>query len=85
MNRKLCFTLFTLSVLVLCAGLALATKDPELKQCKHQCRTRQQYDEKQKEQCARTCEEYYKEKEQRERHREGESEEEKNGAAAASG
>ncbi|KAH9729774.1 Globulin-1 S allele [Citrus sinensis] len=77
MNRKLCFTLFTLSVLVLCAGLALATKDPELKQCKHQCRARQQYDEKQKEQCARTCEEYYKEKEQRERHREGESEEEK--------
>ncbi|KAL5792886.1 hypothetical protein ACOSP7_001480 [Xanthoceras sorbifolium] len=62
MRTKLCFTLFLVSVLVLCAGLALAKKDPELKQCKHQCEVQQQYDDKQKKQCKKDCEDYYKEK-----------------------
>nr|7UV3_A Chain A, Vicilin Pis v 3.0101 [Pistacia vera] len=40
--------------------------DPELKQCKHQCKVQRQYDEEQKEQCAKGCEKYYKEKKGRE-------------------
>lgn len=73
-RTKLCLTLFLVSVLVLCAGLALAKKDPELKQCKHQCKVQRQYDEEQKEQCAKECEKYYKEKKGREQEREEEEE-----------
>ena len=62
MKTKLGFTLFLLSVLVLCAGLALAKEDPELKQCKQQCKVQQQFDDKQTKQCLKKCEDYYKHK-----------------------
>nr|B4X640.2 RecName: Full=Vicilin Pis v 3.0101; AltName: Full=7S globulin; AltName: Full=7S seed storage protein; AltName: Full=7S vicilin-like protein Pis v 3; AltName: Full=Vicilin Pis v 3; AltName: Allergen=Pis v 3.0101; Flags: Precursor [Pistacia vera] len=73
-RTKFCLTLFLVSVLILCAGLALAKTDPELKQCKHQCKVQRQYDEEQKEQCAKGCEKYYKEKKGREQEEEEEEE-----------
>lgn len=82
MNRKLCLTVFLLSVLVLCAGLALAEKDPELQQCRHQCKVQRQFDGEQKERCLRKCEDYYKEKRQREQEREGERTEEEWGGGS---
>ncbi|KAB2050662.1 hypothetical protein ES319_A12G003200v1 [Gossypium barbadense] len=66
-KSKLSTLILTLSLVFLYAGcLAFAKQDPELKQCTHQCRVQQQYDEKQKEECVRTCEEYHREKKDRE-------------------
>ncbi|XVF72380.1 hypothetical protein PTKIN_Ptkin12aG0117100 [Pterospermum kingtungense] len=71
-KSKLSFIILFLPVLVVyAAGLAVAEQDPELKQCLHQCRVQQQYDEEQKEECARKCEDYHREKKEREREREG--------------
>lgn len=71
-KSKLSFIILTLSVLVLYAGLAVAKQDqdPELKQCMHQCRVQQQFDEEQKEECARKCEDYHSEKKERESEKE---------------
>ncbi|KAJ8749433.1 hypothetical protein K2173_025477 [Erythroxylum novogranatense] len=40
---KLPVAFLLLSLVILSAGLALATKDPELKQCQHQCKHQRQY------------------------------------------
>lgn len=56
--------------------LALASKDPELKQCKHQCKVQRQFDEQQKRDCERSCDEYYKMKKEKGRNYESEEEEE---------
>lgn len=72
---KFSLAVLLLSLLVLCAGLALATTDPELKQCKDQCKHQRQYDEDQKRECLDRCEKYYKEKEEQERKGEGRREE----------
>lgn len=55
------------SVLVLTGSLASATQDPELKQCRHQCRHQGGFDEEQRLQCEQRCEEYVRDKKQRER------------------
>ncbi|KAF5727051.1 hypothetical protein HS088_TW22G00738 [Tripterygium wilfordii] len=65
---KLCLAILVLSVVVLGA---LATKDPELETCKHECEQQHQYDKKQKQDCKEECERYSKEKKEREREREG--------------
>ncbi|XVE77813.1 hypothetical protein DITRI_Ditri13aG0092600 [Diplodiscus trichospermus] len=69
-KSKLSLIVLILPVLVLYLGLAVAKQDPELKQCRHQCRVQQQYDEEQKEECARKCEDYHMEKKERERREE---------------
>ncbi|EEF37595.1 vicilin Cor a 11.0101 [Ricinus communis] len=75
-----------LFVFVLFTGtLAQATTDPELKQCKHQCKVQRQYGEDQKRQCMRRCEEYYREKERERERREGEGEGEGEGGGRGSG
>lgn len=56
------------------ASVGLGKEDPELKQCKHQCKVQQQYDKSEKQECEKRCEKYYKEKERRERGEEGEEE-----------
>ncbi|OMO77646.1 Cupin 1 [Corchorus capsularis] len=70
-KAKLCFIILVISVLALYSGCAIAKQDPELKQCTHQCRVQQQYDEQQKEECVRKCEEYHREKKEREAEKEG--------------
>ncbi|XWS31546.1 hypothetical protein CRYUN_Cryun23aG0085500 [Craigia yunnanensis] len=75
-KSKLSLIILILSVLVLCAGLAVAKQDPEPKQCMHQCSIQQQYDEEQKEECARKCEDYHREKKKRESEERGEEEKE---------
>ncbi|XP_057999162.1 vicilin Jug r 6.0101-like [Hevea brasiliensis] len=62
---RLCLAVLVLSFLVLCAGLAIATRYPELKQCKHQCELQRQYDEDRKK-CMGLCEKDYEEKKDRE-------------------
>lgn len=59
--------LLVLAVVVLCVSLTVAKEDPELRQCKHQCKQQRQFDSKQKSECETSCEEYIKEKERRER------------------
>ncbi|XP_021680546.2 LOW QUALITY PROTEIN: vicilin Cor a 11.0101-like [Hevea brasiliensis] len=73
---KFCLAVLLLSVLFLCAGLTLATRDPELTQCKHQCQHQRQYDEDQKAKCMDRCEKYYKEKKEHESEVKGRGEEE---------
>ncbi|KMT10201.1 hypothetical protein BVRB_5g119620 [Beta vulgaris subsp. vulgaris] len=63
---KICLVLLLFSLLVLCASFSVAKEDPELRQCKHQCRHQRQFDSKQKLGCERSCEEYIEEKERRE-------------------
>ncbi|XVE73095.1 hypothetical protein DITRI_Ditri11bG0090200 [Diplodiscus trichospermus] len=81
-KSKLSLIILILSVLVLYSGLDVAKQDSELKECMHQCRVQQKYDEEQKEECARKCEDYHikkKGRESEEKHedkREGEEEEE---------
>ncbi|XVF32540.1 hypothetical protein REPUB_Repub17cG0091200 [Reevesia pubescens] len=70
-KSKFSLIILILSVLVLYAGLALAKQDPELKQCRHQCRVQQQYDEEEKEECAMKCEDYHREKKERESEEKG--------------
>uniref|UniRef100_A0A0A0KAE2 Cupin type-1 domain-containing protein n=2 Tax=Cucumis sativus TaxID=3659 RepID=A0A0A0KAE2_CUCSA len=62
--------------LITAVCLALASKDPELKQCKHQCKVQRQFDEQQKRDCERSCDEYYKMKKEKGRNYESEEEEE---------
>ncbi|XP_023547904.1 sucrose-binding protein-like [Cucurbita pepo subsp. pepo] len=63
MASKIYLLLLLLSVTVGC----LAFKDPELEQCKHQCRVQQKFGEKQKRDCEKMCDEYHKMKKERER------------------
>ncbi|KAE8703717.1 hypothetical protein F3Y22_tig00110465pilonHSYRG00005 [Hibiscus syriacus] len=65
-KSKLSAVILVLSVAALFAGLASAKQDPERKQCSHQCRVQQQFDEEQKEECMRKYEEYHREKKERE-------------------
>ena len=76
-KSKFSLIILILSILVLFAGLAVAKQDPELKQCMHQCRVQQQYDEEQKEVCVRKCEDFLREKKKRESEERGEEEKEK--------
>ncbi|KAL6499520.1 hypothetical protein OROGR_027430 [Orobanche gracilis] len=55
-RRSVCLVLFVL--LLSHATLALGTQDPELEQCKHQCRAQRQYDEKKVKACLQKCEDY---------------------------
>ncbi|KAG1368674.1 putative Vicilin-like antimicrobial peptides 2-1 [Cocos nucifera] len=58
--------LLLLSILFLSATLALSSneqEDPELKQCKQQCRQQPFYDEGMRRRCERHCEEQYQKKE----------------------
>ncbi|XP_009786980.1 vicilin Cor a 11.0101-like [Nicotiana tabacum] len=58
---------FLFCVLLLAvASLALGTKDPELKQCKHQCKALQQIGEHQRKECYEMCERYHSEKQSKE-------------------
>ncbi|XP_075492093.1 vicilin Cor a 11.0101-like [Primulina tabacum] len=57
---------FCLAVFALLLVSSFGVKDPELKQCKHQCKVQQQFDEKQREACVRRCEEYSRQKQERE-------------------
>ncbi|KAJ4831005.1 hypothetical protein Tsubulata_029563 [Turnera subulata] len=66
-KMKVVSLVLLVTLLVLCTGLALAKKDPELKVCKHQCRAQQQFSEEEKERCIEGCYEYIKQKEGRER------------------
>ncbi len=68
----LLFLLFT--VFLLSALAASTQQDPELLQCQHQCRTQQQFDEKQTQQCEQLCEEYHRQKQQGQGGQEGEGE-----------
>ncbi|KAE9464016.1 hypothetical protein C3L33_04118, partial [Rhododendron williamsianum] len=52
------------SVLVF-ASVGLGKEDPELKQCKHQCKVQQQLDRSEKQECLDRCDKYYKEKQER--------------------
>ncbi|KAF8394381.1 hypothetical protein HHK36_020589 [Tetracentron sinense] len=63
----LAFLLLSLFFLSTTLALSLATKDPELKQCKQQCRHQERFDKQQRQQCEQKCEEYSREKQQRER------------------
>ncbi|KDP21423.1 hypothetical protein JCGZ_21894 [Jatropha curcas] len=76
MRMKFCLSVLLVSLLVLCSGLALAKRDPELEQCQHQCRVQRHYDEGEKKRCIQQCEDYYKEKKGREHGEEGREEEE---------
>ncbi|XAR58564.1 hypothetical protein NMG60_11014008 [Bertholletia excelsa] len=49
------------------ASLVTADVDPELQQCKHQCRVQRQFDERQRRECEEKCERYHEEKKRRER------------------
>ncbi|GAV78375.1 Cupin_1 domain-containing protein, partial [Cephalotus follicularis] len=66
---KLSLAILLISFWVLCA---LATKDPELKQCRHQCRHQRQFDEQEQRECEQRCEDSIKQKKERERREEEE-------------
>lgn len=62
---------FCWAVFALLLVSSFGVKDPELKQCKHQCKVQQQRDEKQRETCVRRCEEYSRQKQESEHGGEG--------------
>ncbi|NP_001291343.1 vicilin-like antimicrobial peptides 2-2 precursor [Sesamum indicum] len=66
---RLCLVLFAL--LLASAVVASESKDPELKQCKHQCKAQQQISKEQKEACIQACKEYIRQKHQGEHGRGG--------------
>ncbi|KAL2935819.1 Vicilin-like antimicrobial peptides 2-1 [Bienertia sinuspersici] len=68
---KVSLVLVVFSLLVLCASLSVAREDPELRQCKHQCREQRQFGSEQRQHCESACEEYIKEKHGGEEEREG--------------
>lgn len=57
----------SLVVLSLLLALASAKQDPELKQCRHQCKVQQQFSEEQQRLCEQKCEDYVRQKQERER------------------
>ncbi|KZV22527.1 sucrose-binding protein-like [Dorcoceras hygrometricum] len=64
MSPKASFCLAVFAVLLVSS---LGLEDPELEQCKHQCKVQQKFDEKQRKECVRGCEEYSRQKQERER------------------
>ncbi|TQD95103.1 hypothetical protein C1H46_019259 [Malus baccata] len=50
-------------------AVAVTLEDPELKQCKHQCKHQRGFEEWQKQQCERKCEDYIKQKREQEEQR----------------
>ncbi|CAL9023709.1 unnamed protein product [Prunus brigantina] len=69
LKSKLLLVALLLSVLFLSVYVASATQDPELKQCRHQCKQQQGFDSKQREQCEQRCDKYIKQKREEEKHR----------------
>lgn len=69
LKSKLLLVALLLSVLFLSVYVASATQDPELKQCRHQCKQQQGFDSKQREQCEQGCDKYIKQKREEEKHR----------------
>lgn len=67
---------FALFFILAFSAFALGTEDPELKQCKHQCRAQQGIDEEEILECSRRCDSYHKEKMEREGRQRGEEQEE---------
>ncbi|KAM7259380.1 hypothetical protein ACFE04_015121 [Oxalis oulophora] len=65
-KTKICFLLLLLTVFALCA---FATKDPQLQECKRDCKDERHFDEKQRRECIARCEDFSKEKK---RHEQGE-------------
>ncbi|KAG6429138.1 hypothetical protein SASPL_107178 [Salvia splendens] len=51
-----------LVLLLASATVALASQDPKLQQCKHQCHSQRHADDKQIRQCEDRCEDYYRQK-----------------------
>lgn len=51
-----------LALLLASAAVALASQDPELQQCKHQCHAQRHADDKQVRQCEDRCEDYHRQK-----------------------
>lgn len=72
-KSKLCMVLLLLSVLLaVSASLDYTEKDPELKQCKDQCRHQRSFDQQQRQHCEQRCDDYIKQKrEQEKQQREG--------------
>lgn len=69
---KLCLAILLLSVIVV--SVAFAKQDPELKQCKHQCKQQQGFDDQQKQRCERECDDYIRQKKEREKQEKGRGE-----------
>ncbi|XP_074283936.1 vicilin Cor a 11.0101-like [Silene latifolia] len=63
LTNRLCLVLLLIMVVYVGVTTTEAKEDPELRQCKHQCRHQRQFDESQKLGCERSCEEYIEEKE----------------------
>lgn len=59
-RARICFLLAAL--LLSAATIAVGSRDPELEQCKHQCRAQRLSDERQVESCIQRCEEYDRQK-----------------------
>ncbi|KAL9227525.1 hypothetical protein vseg_003205 [Gypsophila vaccaria] len=62
--------LLLVSLVVFCVSLSEGKEDPELRQCKHQCRHQAQFDTRQKLGCERSCEDYIQTKERIRKERE---------------
>ena len=56
-----------MSILVVLFCVGWAKQDPELKQCRHQCRHQEGFGAAERERCEHRCEEYVREKRSRER------------------
>ena len=68
--------LLLLYVVALSSSVVSGKQDPELKQCRHQCKHQTGFDEQQKSLCEQRCEEYVREKKELERRERGGREEE---------
>ncbi|KAM1805411.1 hypothetical protein TB2_030687 [Malus domestica] len=70
LKSKVFVVFLLLSAFVLSAfAAAVVLEDPELKQCQHQCKHQRGFDERQKQQCERKCEDYIKQKREQEEQR----------------
>ncbi|KAL3849885.1 hypothetical protein ACJIZ3_011767 [Penstemon smallii] len=65
MKSKASTYLVLFALLIAYATISLATKDPELKQCKDKCQTQTHFSQEEREKCAQRCEEYHREKQRR--------------------
>ncbi|XP_050364792.1 vicilin Cor a 11.0101 [Argentina anserina] len=72
-KNKLCLVVLVFSVLLaVSSGVDYKEKDPELRQCQHQCQHLRGADEQQKQICEQRCDDYIKQKKQEEKQRRGE-------------
>ncbi|KAL6208638.1 hypothetical protein ACLB2K_019585 [Fragaria x ananassa] len=70
LKSKFCLVGLVFSVLLaVSTGLDYKERDPELRQCMHQCQHQKGYDEQQKQICEQRCDDYIKQKRQEERQR----------------